>query len=178
MCLNQAETQPQKSSGCDLSYWPLWHLIKFRARGQITSLLAVNQNFKIGFQKNAFIYLKVMFVLCLPSCHFHTVTVCSWSRPTDSRSFPVALKLTEQTPPEWKQRSTDRVCFVMASHTWMDGDVAERGRKGKAAALHFTIISLHAQCFLRLQAFTYNSMLRLLSGLLVNQLSKVAARWQ
>lgn len=52
------------------------------------------------------------------------MTVCSWSRPTDSKSFPVALKLTEQTPPEWKQRSTDRVCFVMASHTWMDGDVA------------------------------------------------------
>lgn len=45
------------------------------------------------------------------------VTVCSGSRPTDSRSFPVALKLTEQTPPEWKQRSTDSVCLVMASHT-------------------------------------------------------------
>lgn len=61
----------------------------------------------------------------LPSCHFQMVTLCSGSRPTDSRSFPVALKLTEHTPPEWKQRSTDRVCLVMASHTWMDGDVAE-----------------------------------------------------
>ncbi|TNN56915.1 hypothetical protein EYF80_032905 [Liparis tanakae] len=46
------------------------------------------------------------------------VTVCSGSRPTDRRSFPVALKLTEQTPPEWKQRSTDSVCLVMASHTF------------------------------------------------------------
>lgn len=53
------------------------------------------------------------------------VTVCSGSRPTDSRSFPVALKLTEQTPPAWKQRSTDSVCLVMASHTWIDGDVAK-----------------------------------------------------
>lgn len=52
------------------------------------------------------------------------VTVCSGSRPTDSRSFPVALKLTEHTPPEWKQRSTDSVCLVMASHTWMEGEVA------------------------------------------------------
>lgn len=43
----------------------------------------------------------------------------------------MALKLTEQTPPEWKQRSTDRVCFVMASHTWMDGDVAEEQKKEK-----------------------------------------------
>lgn len=41
----------------------------------------------------------------------------------------MALKLTEQTPPEWKQRSTDSVCFVMASHTWMDGDVAEEQNK-------------------------------------------------
>lgn len=56
------------------------------------------------------------------------VTVCSESRPTDSRSLPVALKLTEQTPPEWKQRSTESVCLVIASHTWMDGEVAE-GRK-------------------------------------------------
>lgn len=65
----------------------------------------------------------------LPSCHFQMVTVCSRSRPTDSRSFPVALKLTEQTPPEWKQRSTDSVCLVMASHTWMDGDVADGQRR-------------------------------------------------
>ena len=57
------------------------------------------------------------------------VTVCSGSRPTDSRSFPVALKLTEHTPPEWKQRSTDSVCLVMASHTWMDGDVANGQRR-------------------------------------------------
>lgn len=64
-------------------------------------------------------------IFVLPSCHFQMVTVCSGSRPTDSRSFPVALKLTEQTPLEWKQRSTDSVCLVMASHTWMDGDVAE-----------------------------------------------------
>lgn len=57
------------------------------------------------------------------------VTVCSGSRPTDSSSFPVALKLTEQTPPAWKQRSTDSVCLVMASHTWIDGDVAEGKNK-------------------------------------------------
>ena len=59
------------------------------------------------------------------------VTVCSGSRPTDSRSLPVALKLTEHTPLEWKQRSTDSVCLVVASHTWMDGEVAgiQRGRR-------------------------------------------------
>lgn len=55
------------------------------------------------------------------------VMVCSGSRPTESSSFPVALKLTEQTPREWKQRSTDSVCLFMASHTWMEGDVAEGG---------------------------------------------------
>lgn len=65
----------------------------------------------------------------IPSCHFQMVMVCSGSKPTDSRSFPVALKLTEQTPPEWKQRSTDKVCLVMASQTWIDGEVAEEDTK-------------------------------------------------
>lgn len=47
--------------------------------------------------------------------------VCSGSTPTDRSNFPVALKLTYPTPFACEQRRMERVCLVMASHTWMDG---------------------------------------------------------
>ena len=50
------------------------------------------------YNTNVFFYEQKMF---LPSCHFQMVMVCSGSSPTERRSLPVALKLTEQTPFEW-----------------------------------------------------------------------------
>ncbi len=66
-------------------------------------------------------YFQYVFSFHTPSCHLHTVMVCSGSTPTDSSSFPVALKLTYPMPLAWEQRSTDSVCLLMASHTWIDG---------------------------------------------------------
>lgn len=118
-------------------------------------------------------------ILRLPSCHFHTVTVCSWSRPTDSRSFPVALKLTEQTPPEWKQRSTDSVCLVMASHTWMDGDVAKEAER-EAAALCLRAFLLVWVCVFNLLSGLHvkETQQKLVLGEQKRPPNKVATRWQ
>lgn len=66
-----------------------------------------------------------LLAILAPSCHLQMVTVCSGSSPTDSSSFPVALKLTEHTPFEWEHLSIDNVCLFTASQMWTDGAVAD-----------------------------------------------------
>ena len=55
----------------------------------------------------------------LPSCHLHTVTLCS--SPTDTTYFPVQEKSTEQIPLECSPLSIETVSLVMAFQIWTVG---------------------------------------------------------
>lgn len=59
----------------------------------------------------------------LPSAHFHTAMLCAASMPTVTRSLPLQLKFTAQTPLVWNPCMTDSVSLDIASHTWTQGSV-------------------------------------------------------